>query len=248
MTSKESSFRIAIYAALGLFLILIFLLIWRSCAPEPVLTIEKQYDSAPPPPPPLASMSNIVEITQDTTLITFIANVTHQPEIDTITTMRRIDVDGESVKLGGVDNVVRPSKASLLFMGYGMITYEADSIASWEHMYKFERTKDFGVLDYRKLDIVPQIRRIEFLEYTSSSVQLWIEYTHKSKDVKCYVNGVLYKEFTPGHFEAEAPDKYLFRQYWGITGLERGVDYTVSVMVTFEDGSIDASGDIKLRL
>ena len=168
--------------------------------------------------------------------------------IDTIVTMRSIDVENENVKLGGIDHTGTVSYAYVKLQGYGVLKFAADSINNWESVYKFKRTKSIEDTEYKKLGIVPQIREIYFVDYTDTSVRLNISYTHDTSKVECYLNGVLYKEFSPGQFEVKDPLSYNYEQYWSISELERGVDYNITVFVTFLSGDVDSSDTIKLRI
>ena len=132
--------------------------------------------------------------------------------------------------------------------GYGVIKYPADEVRDWETVYKFKRTTSFGTITYEKMGIVPQIRDVKIRKVSTTSVRLDIAYSHRIADVKCYVDGKLYKQFSPGQFEEQVPDAFLYSQYWGISGLKKGVEYTILIEVRFKDGSIDAMDDINIKI
>jgi len=233
--NKESSFKIAVFSLIAM-IVLFTLLSIQNCVGQVV--VSRAY---------WANDSTVVVNTESH----YELNVPKKEPlvlVDTITTMRPVDVDGNYVKLGGIDITGETHYAYIKFEGYGMIKYETDSVNNWEGVYKFKRVRHIGGIEYVKLGIVPQIRSIRFTNFTNTSVRLDIAYTHKISKVECYVDGNLYKKFSPGHYEIEDLEDYNYTQYWGITGLKKGVDYEVLIFVTFVSGDVDTSEAITLRL
>ena len=160
-------------------------------------------------------------------------NVSLTMEIDTVELHRRVDVDGDCVG-GYLDRV----KGNGYFLTYedGMVCYPTDSIPSWQRAYNFKRTKEFGKVSYENLTIPFQIRDIWIDKTDDSTYAVNLTTTEYPKQTSCYLNGELYKQFTPGSFRKDGEVEYF--GIWGLYDLDATIDYEVRTVVEGVSGEI----------
>ena len=95
-----------------------------------------------------------------------------------------------------------------------------------------ERVEQWKETTYKNLDIPLQIREYYIDNITSNSVQFNMNRTQEQSNTKCYIDGVLYKQFNPGF--ADKLGEYNYYSYFGLSNLEVGVEYAIKVTIENE--------------
>ena len=104
------------------------------------------------------------------------------PKVDTITTFKK----GREVKL---NHAIINGQANVFFEGFGLITFKADSVPSWQNDFRFERTRTNKWTTYKQIDIPFQIRDYKIIKTTSNAITITI-FTTKQCKVSYFINGV----------------------------------------------------------
>jgi len=159
--------------------------------------------------------------------------ITNFSLIDTIEVSRRIDVDGKPVK--AFRDLVIDGSIYMLFKVEGMVEFNPDTSYSWQIDYRFKRIKEFGKISYKNLTTPFQYMEIYFLKKDSTSTMLYARITEKQVRITSWLDGVKYKEFTPG---TSITYEIGFEYQFTIGGLTEGKDYAFKLETENEDGEI----------
>ncbi|MCF6296996.1 MAG: hypothetical protein L3J08_03280 [Flavobacteriaceae bacterium] len=104
------------------------------------------------------------------------------PKIDTITTFKK----SRKVKL---NHAIINGQANVFFEGFGLISFKADSVPSWQNDFRFERTKINKLTTYKQIDIPFQIRDYKIIKTSPNSIVITV-FTTKQCKISYYINGV----------------------------------------------------------